>query len=87
MSLNLLQELSMKPYLAEYLRERDLHEFRSILKMFTSPQKGDCRRVVLRCIEMALPNIQHQVPSLTEREMLIMAIDEVAGLDLPAELP
>jgi hypothetical protein len=76
----------MKPYLAQYLRSRDLEGFRAILEKFVSPLRGDTRRVVLRSIELMLPAAGRQFPSLSESEMLQMAIERVADLDIPAEL-
>lgn len=76
----------MEPYLAQYLRSHDLADFQEILEHMVRPRLGDTRRVVLRSIELMLPAAGQQFPSLSKREMLQMAIERVADLDIPAEL-
>jgi len=60
---------SRKPYLVQYLRDRDLRGFQTILQGITAPQPGDCRRVVLRCFAVLLLAVRHRFPLLSEAEM------------------
>ncbi len=76
----------MKPYLAAYLRDRDLQGFREVLEQFTRPSYGHVRRVLMNAFGVLVPAMMEQFPSLTEREMWELAIDRIAALDIPADL-
>ena len=76
----------MKPYLAAYLRDRDLEGFREALEQFTRPSYGHVRRVLMNVFGVLIPAMMERFPALTEREMWTMAIDRIADLDIPADL-
>jgi hypothetical protein len=77
----------MKSYVAAYLRDRDLRGFREILLEFTRPSFGHVRRVLTNVFGVLVPAMMERFPSLTEREMWELAVQRIAELEFPAELP
>jgi hypothetical protein len=82
-------ELTMKPYLAEYLRSRDLDRYDCLLRELTRSSSNPCKRIVRSTVEILMPIMLRDAwfPSLSEAEMRRIAYDLVTGLDIPEEWP
>jgi hypothetical protein len=71
---------SMKPYLAEYLRSRDLHHYEQILVCLTTSTPNPCKRLIRSTLEMLMPRLREWYPSLSAEEMRRAAYARLADL-------
>jgi hypothetical protein len=77
----------MKPYLAQYLRSRDVERYESFLRAYASSTSLSCRRVLTHGVEILLPSLRQWYPSLSDDEFRRVTYDFAVGLDVPDELP
>jgi hypothetical protein len=75
----------MKPYLAQYLRSRDLYAYECFLRDL-SRASGAREWIVRTTVQIFIRQLTQQFPSLTEGELRGVAHDRVAGLQhIPEE--